>query len=486
MDRFDEIMETVLKLEGGFVDNDYDDGGPTNLGITHTVLAEWRGVSDVSRDEVKNLTKAEAIDIFRDRYWKKVSGPSLPQPVDLIVMDGAVNHGVVVMSKFLQVRLGVNDDGRIGKATLEALAARTSKKAAVYDLAVELADDRKARYTNHHDAKHFLPGWRNRLNHVMSVALKGAPVSWNFKDGKGGATTGSPPATEEEMPPTTIIRPVIEDIDLQAMLASLGLYKGDLDGMFGPKSAAALDQFLTVKTTAVSGDWRKWPLQRKKIAAGQLLCNDLDINAGRIDGLVGPMTIEAFENFNRMKLGLPLDAWRDQIDALPGPPDVPGPVANTWPREKDVPAFYGQLGKGCTLVPLKRLELPYEMKLSWKLNKKITGFTVHEKVHDSAARVFDKFYAYYGDAGIEDLGLDLFGGVYRCANKKGGSTWSMHAWSIAIDFDPARNDLKWSHTRARLAKPDAVRFWEFWEEEGWVSLGRTRDFDWMHVQAARL
>jgi len=62
----------------------------------------------------------------------------------------------------------------------------------------------------------------------------------------------------------------------------------------------------------------------------------------------------------------------------------------------------------------------------------------------------------------------------------------MHAWSIAIDFDPARNKLSWNNTRARLAKPDAVKFWELWEAEGWVSLGRARNYDWMHVQAARL
>ena len=35
--------------------------------------------------------------------------------------------------------------------------------------------------------------------------------------------------------------------------------------------------------------------------------------------------------------------------------------------------------------------------------------------------------------------------------------------------------------QAELA-PNAGR----WEEEGWISLGRARDFDWMHVQAARL
>ena len=69
---------------------------------------------------------------------------------------------------------------------------------------------------------------------------------------------------------------------------------------------------------------------------------------------------------------------------------------------------------------------------------------------------------------------------------RGGSSYSMHSWGIAIDFDPERNQLKWGKDRARLAQPDAVEFWRCWEAEGWVALGRARDYDWMHVQAARL
>lgn len=97
-----------------------------------------------------------------------------------------------------------------------------------------------------------------------------------------------------------------------------------------------------------------------------------------------------------------------------------------------------------------------------------------------------RFMLHYGDDGIEEIGGNLFGGCYNCRKMKGGSSWSMHSWAIAIDFDPGRNQLKWSHLQARLAKPDAVRFWELWEAEGWLSLGRARDFDWMHIQAARL
>ena len=482
MSRYNDIMETVFKWEGGFVDNPFDNGGPTNWGITHKVLAQWRGVSGVTREEVKKLTKEEAADIFSAKYWKRIRGNSFHAPVDLIMMDGAVNHGVPAMSRMLQKTLGIDETGRIGKETIAAVEAYATTSEAIDTLAIKLADARKMRYITHEDAQHFLAGWRNRLNDVMAVAMNGRNSGWTFKDGKN--TESQSNIRSEAQPASSFPLPIIEDVDLQAMLMTVGLYTGDLDGLFGQYSSAALEQYLTHKSSAISGNWPSWPLERKKIALGQFLCYDLEINPGRIDGLVGPQTMTAFEEFNRRKLGLPQNDWRDEIDKLPATGLVP--TLATWPTESDVPAFFGDLGKDCTLVPLRRLSIPYKMKLAWDLGTKIDGFRVHEKVYDSAARVFDNFYAHYGDDGVEDLGLDLFGGSTSCRVKKGGKNWSMHAWSIAIDFDPARNQLKWSHKQSRLAKPDAVRFWQFWEAEGWVSLGRAKDFDWMHVQAARV
>ncbi len=482
MARYDDIMEVVFKWEGGYVNNIHDNGGPTNWGITHKVLAQWRGVAGVTSNEVKNLSKSEAAEIYSDRYWKRIRGASLFAPIDMIMMDGAVNHGVSGMSRILQKCLGIEEDGRIGQQTITALEAMAATPDAADRLAILLAEARKTRYVNHEDYLNFKNGWRNRLNDVMANAMEGRSMGWSFKDGQ--TPSGSSGPSTEPAPMSSFPRPVIEDVDLQSMLMTVGLYSGDIDGMFGLKSAAALEQYLSRKAATISGNFAEWSLERKKIALGQLLCLDLDINPGRIDGLVGQQTTIAFEEFNRRKLRLPPDIWRDEIDQLP--PTGPIQSNTTWPKETDVPAFYGQLGKDCVLVPLKRLNLPYPMKLAWKLGTQIDGIRVHEKVYDSAARVFDKFYAHYRDDGVEDLGLNLFGGTTNCRRKKGGTSWSMHSWSIAIDFDPARNDFKWSHVKARLAKPDAVKFWEFWEAEGWVSLGRAKDFDWMHVQAARI
>jgi lysozyme family protein len=478
MGRFKDLMDVVLKWEGGFVDNPFDNGGPTNMGITHQVLARWRGVSSVSANEVKNLTKAEAVAIFKDRYWSTIKGTSLPIPIDLIVMDGAVNHGTGRMTMFLQEVLGVDQDGDIGEGTLSALAAQTATPGDLVKLAIKLAERRKKLYVNHEDAAHFLKGWRNRLNDVMSVALAPLGATWTFVGG-----SASPLANVTPDGTSTIVRPVIEDADLQHALAAAGLYTGPLDGQFGPNSTVALDAYLAARGAMLSGNWLGWPLGRKKLALGQLICDSFGIDVGRIDGLFGPRTEEGFVAFNRERAGLSEDNWRDALEGTPSTNISPAAITN-WPTEAQVPQFFGQLGDNCTLVQTKRLHIPWTMKLAWDLGKTLTSFNVHEKVHDSAARVFEKVYAHYGDAGIKELGLDLFGGCTSCRKKKGGTAWSMHSWSIAIDFDPERNQLSWSHTRARLAKPDAVRFWELWEEEGWVSLGRAKDFDWMHVQAA--
>ena len=117
---------------------------------------------------------------------------------------------------------------------------------------------------------------------------------------------------------------------------------------------------------------------------------------------------------------------------------------------------------------------------------RVHKITVHKLVADSALQVFQNIAKAYSPAERHSLGIDLFGGSLNVRKMRGGSNYSMHSWGIAIDFDPERNQLKWGRDKARLAQKDCEAFWAAWEEEGWVSLGRTRNFDWMHVQAARL
>lgn len=166
---------------------------------------------------------------------------------------------------------------------------------------------------------------------------------------------------------------------------------------------------------------------------------------------------------------------------LPTFDPLPASAGLSWPKQKDCMKFYGGVGLNQTM-----LVLPFQMRLAWDKRVFVSRISIHEKVHDSAKRAFDRIASAYNADKRRDLGIDLFGGSLNVRKMRGGSSYSMHSWGIAIDFDPERNQLKWGKDRARLAQPDAVEFWRCWEAEGWVALGRARDYDWMHVQAARL
>lgn len=141
-------------------------------------------------------------------------------------------------------------------------------------------------------------------------------------------------------------------------------------------------------------------------------------------------------------------------------------------------AFYGNVGEKQT-----RLALPYPMRLAWDTTKTVSKISCHEKVHDSLGRILSAILAHYGSA--EEVGkarMDIFGGCLNVRKMRGSDSWSIHSWGTAIDLDPEHNTM--SMHRKQAAMPGEVI--AIFESEGWMSMGHTRDFDYMHFQAAIL
>jgi hypothetical protein len=44
--------------------------------------------------DIPNLTRAQAMAIYREKYWTPIGGDALPAGVDLLAFDIAVNSGV--------------------------------------------------------------------------------------------------------------------------------------------------------------------------------------------------------------------------------------------------------------------------------------------------------------------------------------------------------------------------------------------------------
>jgi peptidoglycan hydrolase-like protein with peptidoglycan-binding domain len=260
---------------------------------------------------------------------------------------------------------------------------------------------------------------------------------------------------------------------LQVALKAQKLLKGRPDGDHGPDTVQAVNALL--KREKVTG-YQKWPQSRKDLAAKQLICQLKGIDAGEIDGLLGPTTLQAFEEFAGRKVTRE-DIEKQNADTLIVRPP-PRPV---WPHQKDVLKWYGAIGKNQTII-----KPSYPMVLAWDKTKPVKGISVHQKAAPSLKRVLDCIASKYTPQQIKDLGLDQFGGTLNVRKMRGGKAWSMHSWGIAIDLDPLRNQLKWGRDKARLAKPDAAELHKCFEAEGWYSLGRHKNYDWQHWQAAWL
>ena len=87
----DQILDSLLQHEGGYVDHPLDKGGPTNYGITQGTLAQWRGHS-VTADEVRALPVSEARAIYRTQYLAPLA--DVPADVKPHVVDIAINSGI--------------------------------------------------------------------------------------------------------------------------------------------------------------------------------------------------------------------------------------------------------------------------------------------------------------------------------------------------------------------------------------------------------
>jgi len=158
---FDTLIQNVLANEGGYSNPspDVDPGGETNWGISK------RAYPNV---DIKNLTREQAIEIYRTDFWERIHGDELPPLVAYQALDFAVNSGVDTAVRKLQAAAGVADDGAWGTHTREAVAAANPAA-----LALKLLAERLKYMTR---LKNWTPnsaGWANRVAQDMELLAEG-------------------------------------------------------------------------------------------------------------------------------------------------------------------------------------------------------------------------------------------------------------------------------------------------------------------------
>ena len=149
MGMFDYFIERVLTHEGGYVNDARDPGGETKYGIAK------RSYPAV---DIRNLTRAQAIDIYRRDFWQRVRGDELPREFAFQALDAAVNHGIGNAVRWMQRAAGVADDGVIGPITLAAV-----QRAKPADLVLRFNAERLRFYAKLTTFATFGRGWVNRV-----------------------------------------------------------------------------------------------------------------------------------------------------------------------------------------------------------------------------------------------------------------------------------------------------------------------------------
>jgi len=133
----EDVINGIIAVEGGYVNDPNDSGGETNYGITKAVARKFGYEGDM-----KNLIREMAYHIYSVRYWDALSLDDIERIAPKIaeeMADTGVNMGVGRAATFLQVALNafnnkgayyadIMEDGDIGPGTMRALKSFVAKR----------------------------------------------------------------------------------------------------------------------------------------------------------------------------------------------------------------------------------------------------------------------------------------------------------------------------------------------------------------------
>lgn len=267
--------------------------------------------------------------------------------------------------------------------------------------------------------------------------------------------------------------------DIQMLLAERGWYIGAIDGDVGPKTWVAVARAEKLHGAVYCSDPAGWPDKRRLVGAAQAALQAMGFEPGAVDGYAGHNTTQAAVEWRSKQAG---SRW--QLDRSPVA-DARSHDAQQWfPRQSEMETFYGPAGGAqCTAG---KVALAFPMIIAWNRSQIIRSFCCHSKVEKPLTGIYQQVLAHYGQADIERLELNVFGGCYNFRKMRGGRSLSTHAYGAAVDHNPEKNQLRWGADRAQFARPEYVSFWNIVMAHGGTPAGYAWGRDWMHFQFARL
>lgn len=151
----------------GYTNNPVDRGGETKFGIA---------ANSHPGMDIRDLNLADAITIYDKEYWHRGLCYQMISPIAYMHFDACINHGVLRANMLLQRALDLDDDGILGKVSMNALKAIDNSRPELTAFLGRLALSRKAFMRkiveNNPSQAVFINGWLNRVDRVMANAAR--------------------------------------------------------------------------------------------------------------------------------------------------------------------------------------------------------------------------------------------------------------------------------------------------------------------------
>nr|VFK39655.1 MAG: Lysozyme family protein [Candidatus Kentron sp. SD]VFK45089.1 MAG: Lysozyme family protein [Candidatus Kentron sp. SD]VFK78267.1 MAG: Lysozyme family protein [Candidatus Kentron sp. SD] len=229
-ENFENALRRVLIHEGGYVDHPKDPGGATNRGVTLSTFQRFYG-RRMGKEDLRAITDEQLRHIYKTGYWDRCRCDDLPEGVDYVVFDQAVNSGPGRSAKWLQKTIGVPEDGGVGPRTIGA-ASRCPPPRAVKDMCAERLGFMQ-RIRGGELWRAFGRGWQSRVDSVRAHGL-------SLAMGEIGNPEPETPAGGGASPDYEIVRRGSRGEWVEKLQEALSVKP---DGIFGAGTEAALRAF---------------------------------------------------------------------------------------------------------------------------------------------------------------------------------------------------------------------------------------------------
>lgn len=177
MSHFNEALEHLLHSEGLYLESDSEKGGGAMRGVSLSLLQEYRNDPSLTLLDLQALTEDEAKEIYRVKFWERISGDQIVGRLTAIAMlDQAVNRGVrgykigliEMIPKKLKVELVSHD-----YPSIVAALNQFEDKFVFIELCneamghyIQLAVDKPEKFLN------WQHGWKNRVFSMLRMLAK--------------------------------------------------------------------------------------------------------------------------------------------------------------------------------------------------------------------------------------------------------------------------------------------------------------------------